>query len=116
MNLINKEVILKSYIKYWNRDIKLLYTNYKNKENICIIIESPDPKENEEGPIAVATTWIPGLAKDEVAIKDYSENEGVEKTLRHANIIGQIPLRTVKSGFVNVNIYKLTENYEQKTM
>ena len=102
---------MKSYMRYWNRDIELLYTSYKG--NVCIVIESPDPKENEEGPIAVATMWIPGLAKDEVAIKDYSENEGVEKTLRHANVIEQKPLRTVKSGFVNVNIYRLTKNYEQ---
>ena len=107
---------MKSYMKYWNGDIKVLYTNYKNKENICIIIESPYPEENEEGPIAVATTWIPGLAKNEVAIDDHSENEGVEKTLRHANVIEQTPIRTVKSGFVSVNIYRLTKNYEQITM
>ena len=107
---------MKSYMKYWNGDIKLLYRNYKNKENVSIVIESPYPEGDKGGPIAVATIWMPGLAKNEVAIKDYSENEGVEKTLRHAKIIGQTPIRTVKSGFVSVNIYRLTKNYKQKTM
>jgi hypothetical protein len=37
--------------------------------------------------VAVATTNLPGLAKDEVAIKDWSENEGMYQTLLGADII-----------------------------
>lgn len=32
--------------------------------------------ECEEGPFMICTSWIPGLVAGEVAIKDYSENEG----------------------------------------
>ena len=42
----------------------------------------------EDGsPMATATTWIPGLKQDEIAIKDYSENEGMYDALLEAGII-----------------------------
>lgn len=37
--------------------------------------------------VAVATTNLPGLAKDEIAIKDWSENEGMYQTLLNFDII-----------------------------
>lgn len=45
-------------------------------------------------PIVVATSWIEGLDKDEVAIKDYSENEGILDVLISHNVIHR-PHRTL---------------------
>ena len=44
--------------------------------------------------------------EDEVAIKDYSENTGVEKALRDAGIISE-PVRTVPCGLTTVHICKI---------
>ena len=43
---------------------------------------------------------------DEVAIKDYSENQGVLKALRKAGIVGK-PVKWVRSGFVRIAICKI---------
>lgn len=48
-------------------------------------------------PIARATAWVEGLAADEVAIKDYSENAGIYRVLVDAGIITKAH-RTVLSG------------------
>jgi hypothetical protein len=51
---------------------------------------------------------IPGtvLEKDEVIIKNYSENEGVLEFLIENGIVSK-PLRTVSSGWVTCPIVKL---------
>ena len=68
--------------------------------------------------IAVATVKIPGiiLPDNEVAIKDYSENEGMLKALILADIIA-MPHRFVRQGFADIPISKLKikkEHYEKK--
>ena len=57
-------------------------------------------------PFATATVNLPGLAKNEVAIKNYSENEGVLIFLLDNNII-EAPHRFVQSGFVNIPVCRL---------
>jgi hypothetical protein len=61
----------------------------------------------EDGfPFATATTWIEGLAENEVAVKDYSENVGMLDFLVKNGIV-QEPHRYVNSGFVNIPICTL---------
>jgi len=57
-------------------------------------------------PYATATVYVGGLRKDEVAIKNYSENEGVLDFLLENNIIHQ-PHRFIESGYVTLPICKL---------
>lgn len=38
-------------------------------------------------PQATCSSWIPGLEPDELAIKDYSENEGMLKALVEAEVV-----------------------------
>lgn len=52
---------------------------------------------------AICTTQLPGIEKDEVAIKNWSENEGMLDLLLDEGIVMQ-PHRWVRSGFVNVPI------------
>jgi hypothetical protein len=52
---------------------------------------------SDQGPVATASSWIPGLQPDEVAIKDYSENQGMLDTLVFAGIVN--PPHRMLDGF-----------------
>ena len=64
----------------------------------------------EEGPICVCTV-NPGERVDDgrIAIKDYSENEGMADTLLEMGIIKGKPLYTIPSGWVQIPVYELTD-------
>lgn len=88
------------------------------QEGNAIAIELIETQTGE--PVAVATVNIDGLMHDEVAIKDYSENEGMLMALILAGIV-KPPHRYVRSGFVTIPIVRLelkTLNYleEQKAL
>ena len=62
----------------------------------------------EDGfPFAKCTVNIPGLEKDEVAIKDYSENEGMLDFLL-SNSIVEKPHRYEHSGYVRIPVCKMS--------
>ena len=58
------------------------------------------------GPVATGAVGGAGLEKGEVAIKDYSENEGMLKVMMDAGIVSA-PVRYVESGFVRIPVCKL---------
>ena len=61
----------------------------------------------EDGsPMAMATTWVEGLGPQELAIKDYSENEGMLDFLVRNGIVEK-PHRYENSGFVRVPVCKI---------
>lgn len=62
----------------------------------------------DHSPFAMATINMPliELNENEVIIKNYSENEGIEELLIKNGIIEKTG-RTVNGGFVNCNICKL---------
>ena len=65
----------------------------------------------EDGmPVVVATTNMDGLDSDEIAIKNYSENEGVYDALLKAGVITP-KHREISTGYVTVPVCKLTEDY-----
>ena len=82
-------------------ELVVQFDEYTNNKTAITLYE----KETGE-PFAVATVNIPGLEEGEVAIKDYSENEGVLKMLFMAGYISE-PLRLEESGFVRIPICKL---------
>lgn len=50
-----------------------------------------DLRDLDDGsPVATATTWVPGLAASEVAIKNYAENEGMLSILQKHGIVGEV--------------------------
>lgn len=55
-----------------------------------------------------ATSWIPGLAAGEVAVKNYSENEGILDVLVDAGIVLP-PHRHEASGFVRFPVCRLAD-------
>lgn len=58
----------------------------------------------DETPVATASVWIEGLAPDEIAIKDYSENTGMLISLVAAGVVSR-PHR-VHNGFPIVKLEK----------
>jgi hypothetical protein len=75
-------------------------------DNDRIAIQLLDAEDNS--PIATASINLPDieLEKDEVIIKDYSENEGILQVLLDAGILEKTG-KSVNVGFVNVKICKL---------
>ena len=89
--------------KKWKCEIKT--AKYMNGNNAIQFIEAGTGE-----PILTASVNPPHiiLADDEIAIKDYSENEGVAECLKYHEIIGT-QVSNIVSGWVNIPVYKLTE-------
>ena len=91
-------------IKFNQWDCLLLRSSvYGNGRTALVLIDYHDKE-----PVAVATVNLPHvpLAKDEVIIKDYSENEGMLQALVDAGIVKPTG-RMVVSGFVAMEVCKL---------
>lgn len=58
------------------------YPTYINGGTAIYLVDADD-----HSPIAVASSWIEGLTDGEIAIKDYSENEGMLDVLLQAGLI-----------------------------
>jgi hypothetical protein len=64
----------------------------------------------EDGePIATATVWLPNIPAGCVAIKNYSENEGMLPALVSAGVVSK-PINYISSGFVTIPVCKLNED------
>lgn len=71
---------------------------------------------DEEGPVATATVNLPGAKLDpnQVAIKNYAENEGMLDALVTAGVVKPTG-ETVRSGFVEVPICELQPPFREPT-
>jgi len=89
------------YGEFFN--ISLVFGQYRNGQRAIEMIDEADG-----APYAVATVALVDeqLSADEVAIKNWSENEGVLESLIENEIVSA-PIRYVSSGFVRVPICKL---------
>ncbi len=64
---------------------------------------------NEEGRVCVCSVNTGNTIPDTcIAVKNYSENEGMEESLREQGIIGK-KVFEVRSGWVSVPVFELTE-------
>ncbi len=64
-------------------------------------------------PWATATVNLPDaeLEPGEVCIKDYAENAGLAELLAQANIIEPRAKRWLRSGFVEIGVHNLTQEF-----
>jgi len=69
-------------MNYKGFDVQIEIKQYKNGGDAIYLIDKHD-----YSPVAVATSWIEGLEPDELAIKDYSENEGMYRWLVDNNVV-----------------------------
>lgn len=102
---------IKSYLTYSpDTTLRVIPAAYGN---LRLALRLVDPDTGE--PIATATVNLPDepLAPNEIAVKDYSENEGMTQTLALGGIIVGKARRYVRSGFVTIGIHALTEQAEK---
>lgn len=98
--------------KDWLCNIEL--HEYVNHRTAILLVNANEVKEdNIKYPvgtlqIAVASVNLPNvlLDNDEVAIKDYSENEGILECLIDNKIVSE-PIRFIHQGYVSIPICKL---------
>lgn len=90
-------------VKFLDWDCTVAFAKYGNGR---FAIQLFDAETHE--PIATASVNLPfePLASDEIAIKDYSENEGILDALVKAGVVST-PLRFVESGWVSIPICHL---------
>lgn len=86
-------------------DCYFIVRRYADTNNLAIIIQSI-----HEGVITrVTTNPTCSLSDEYIAVKNYSENEGMVEFLISMNIITELPVFTIPSGFVEIPVYRLTE-------
>ena len=94
--------MLKVKFKEWNCIAK--FANYNSNNRVAIQLVEETTRE----PIATDSVNLTNviLKENQIAIKDYSENEGMAKALQKAGIIGE--LKSINySGHVKIGIYEL---------
>lgn len=90
---------------YGNYEDCTFVLGYYPNNNIGIEIWS-----NSEGPITKVTVNPDiELPRDRIAIKDYSENEGMVDWLVSMNIIEPNPVDIIISGWVEIPVHLLTD-------
>lgn len=99
---MSKEFTYKS--KYGEYDHCFFQVGHYQNDNLAIEIWS-----NEEGPISRVTV-NPGIYidNDRIAIKNYSENEGMVDWLVSEGLIEELPIEHISSGWVKIPIHELT--------
>ena len=90
-------------ITFLNYKCNIVKEQYTNGRTALLLIDVDD---NEH--VATATVNLPDddIPEKYVAIKDYSENEGMLNLLIKEKIVAQ-PVEHINSGFVNIPICKL---------
>ena len=96
---------------YGEYDIEIKMSKYVNGQNRMDFIDKEDGF-----PVLVASVAIEeSLTPDQIAIKDYSENEGVLKFLTEKEIISS-PLKYFNSGFVRIPICQINETFLKESI
>lgn len=92
-------------IEHNGETLRVVFSQYLSNGNTCMSLLTVD---NE--PYATATT-NPGSPMDEdfVAIKNWTENTGIDASLIKAGLIEEFPVTNLPSGMVRIPIYRLTE-------
>jgi hypothetical protein len=94
------------HVKFKDWDCDVIYGQYINERMAIQLFETGS---DSPSPVARATVNLHNepMAKDEIAIKDYAENEGMLTALIEAGIVTK-PVRMVASGHVIIPICTYT--------
>lgn len=106
---INLDFKYKLDTKYSGKiDIALQFNEYVQGGTAITMVSRT---EGYPEPWTTLTTWIEGLKEDEVAIKNYSENEGMLEWAIENGIVAR-PHRWVPQGWVSFPVCKLLKKGE----
>jgi hypothetical protein len=99
MNIVDTRFGLKT-------DVSVSFSRYGSGE---LRLDLEEAESQEPWLTATVAVGAPGaIPKDCIAVKDYSENEGVANLLIANGLIESTPVASIKSGFVVVKVYRLT--------
>lgn len=102
-------------VKFLGVECDVVFRRYNETGGVAIELVCPfNEEQGYAEPMAMATVNIGLLGVGEVAIKNYSENEGMLKALIEAGVVHS-PHRFVQSGFVGIPICYLTEATHEAT-
>lgn len=76
---------MKKQVKFSNWLCNVVFAEYRNGGTAIRLVDAVDGM-----PVATASVWVGGLERvdaDEIAIKDYSENEGMLTALIEGGIV-----------------------------
>lgn len=96
-------------VKFREWECTLQISRYENGRPRLSLVD-------EEGPVATCTVNMPDvpLRRNQVLIKDWSENEGMAAALEAAGVIKPTG-QTVRSGFVEIPVCELQPPHREKT-
>jgi hypothetical protein len=89
-------------MKHNGKRLRVTYTRYANGQNAILL----DYAVNGQSYAVASVSLEKPLLPDEVAIKNYCENEGILESLLDAGIVAP-PHRFIQSGYVSFPICKL---------
>ena len=104
-----KEIIIDVNTKFYNGKAKIIKSNYIESGAIALIAFYPDVIDYEnESPIAFLTVNLPDydLGKNQIIIKNWSENKGWFESLIEAGIVKDTKIK-IPTGFVEANVCEL---------
>ena len=87
---------------------ELSFGQYRNGAKAISLVSVIDGS-----PVAVATVNVEDypLQDDQILVKDYSENAGMVSALVEANVIHELPVDFVSSGYVSIPCHHLTDEF-----
>jgi hypothetical protein len=94
-------------VTWRSHELAVAVSQYPSPPNTCIDLVT----ETGERYATATTRLAQPLPPDMVAIKDYSENAGIQQALIDAGVIEPEPWGWVDSGYVRVYIFPLTESF-----
>ena len=86
-----------------NETVRIQFARYPNGQLALQLVT----EDGEPWLIATSATAFP-VPDGCIAVKNWSENDGVPDILVRGGVIEGVPLASVASGFVSVPIYRLT--------
>lgn len=87
-------------MNYKGYEVEVTIQSYQNGGKAILLVDKFD-----QTPVAVATSWVGKLKDNEVAIKDYSENEGMYEWLLEHDIVNKA--HRILNGFPIAKLNKL---------
>lgn len=101
---MNKPIVLTGPLYYRGWHVNVVRSHYINTDRIALMLIDAD----DGLPITTCTVNIPEVfvEKDQLIIKDWSENEGILKWLQEHNIVGP-RLRSIPTGHVEADLCEL---------
>jgi len=98
-------------VKFNEWDCIVIIKQYNNDRTAIQLVDAEDGC-----PVAIATVNLPAesIERDEVIIKDYSENSGILDALVEGGVVSK-PIRTIRTEFVEMYVCKLLRNSDGLT-